>query len=81
MVYNNAYELYNSNNFADAIPLLLRLTQEDAAYKDGYATYYLAQSYRRNGDMDSARAHYQYILDNYPNTELARTSENYINEE
>ena len=81
VVYNNAYELYNSNNFADAIPLLLRLTQEDAAYKDGYATYYLAQSYRRNGDMDSARAHYQYILDNYPNTELARTSENYINEE
>ena len=79
--YNKAYDFYNVNNFEDAIPLFLKVAKKDPNYKDGYATYYLAQSYRRNGDMEAARPHYQYILDHYPNTELARTSENYINEE
>lgn len=80
-VYNKANEFYNTNNFADAIPLLLKIVEVQPDYKEGYATYYLAQSYRKTDNMDAARPHYRYILDHYPNTELARTSENYINEE
>jgi tetratricopeptide (TPR) repeat protein len=79
--YNKGQEFYNVNNFKDAIPLFLKVAEANPDYKDGYATYYLAQSYRRNGDMESARPYYQYILEHYPNTELARTAENYINEE
>lgn len=80
-VYANAYTFYETSNFAEAIPLFLKLYEFDPNYQEGNAVYYLAQSYRRNGDMTSARPYYQYILDNYPNTERARTAENYINEE
>lgn len=80
-VYNNAYTLYEANNFTDAIPLFLKLSEADPGYKEGYVAYYLAQSYRKNDDMESARPYYQYVLDHYPNTELARTAENYIDEE
>ena len=43
--------------------------------------YYLAQSFRKSGDLASAKQYYQYVVDNYPGTEKARTSKNYINQE
>ena len=80
-VYNNAYTYYNADNFTEAIPLFLKIVEKDVSYKDGSACYYLAQSYRKNNDLESAKSYYQYIIENYPNTEYARTAENYINEE
>ena len=75
-VYTNAYAFYNAENFTEAIPLFLKLVEVDKSYKEGSVAYYLAQSYRRSGDMASARPYYQYVLDNYPNTEHARTAAN-----
>ena len=80
-VYANAYAFYNAENFVEAIPLFVKLVEVDKGYKEGSVAYYLAQSYRRNGDMASARPYYQYVLDNYPNTEHARTAANYMKEE
>ena len=48
-------------------------------YKDGSAVYYLAQAYRKNGDIEAAKPYYQYIIDNYPDTQMANTSKNYVN--
>ena len=53
--------------------------EADPAYNNGNAAYYLAQAYNRGGDLESAIPYYQYIVDNYPNTEKAATARNYIN--
>ena len=78
-LYSAGYSSYTSENFADAIANLLRVVSKDPGYRDGNATYYLAQSYRKSGDMESARQYYQYIVDNYPGTQKANTAKNYLN--
>ena len=55
------------------------VVEQDKDYRNGNAIYYLAQAYNRSGDMESARPYYQYIVDNYPNTEKATTARNYLN--
>ena len=55
---------------------IFMVEQED--FQDGSAAYYLAQSYRKNGDLKSAKPYYQYVIENYPDTERARTSQNYV---
>ena len=78
-LYNIGYRSYTSDNFEEAINHLLRVVKHDPAYRDGNATYYLAQSYRKSGDIEAAKPYYQYIIDNYPGTEKATTAKNYIN--
>ena len=80
-LYEKSYLYYDTANYKDAITGFAKIVAYNPDYQEGYATYYLAQSYRKNDKMDAAREYYQYIIDNYPNTELARTAENYINEE
>ena len=78
-LFNAGYSSYGAENFADAITNLLRVVSKDMGYKDGSAAYYLAQAYRKNGDMEAAKPYYQYIIDNYPDTQMAGTAKNYIN--
>ncbi|MDD6157307.1 MAG: tetratricopeptide repeat protein [Lachnospiraceae bacterium] len=77
-MYNAGYEAYNTGDYDTAIENLLAVVEEDEAYKDGSAAYYLAQAYRRNDDLDSAQQYYRYIVENYPGTERATTAENYL---
>ena len=78
-LYDAGYQSYTSENYGDAIAKLLPIVKKDPTYRDGYATYYLAQSYRRNGNVEEAKQYYQYIIDNYPGTERANTAKNYVN--
>jgi TolA-binding protein len=78
-LYDAGYQSYTSENYADAIAKLLPIVKKDPTYRDGYATYYLAQSYRKNGNVEEAKQYYQYIIDNYPGTERANTAKNYVN--
>ena len=80
-LYTAGYNSYSSGDYKDAIKKLLRVVKYDKAFRDGYATYYLAQAYRQNGDLKSAKPYYQYVIDNYPNTERAATARNYVNAE
>jgi len=80
-LYTYAYASYTSNNFTDAIDKFTRIITFNQEYKEGNAVYFLANSYRKNGDMTSAKPYYQYILEHYPNTEMANTAANYMNEE
>jgi len=41
----------------------------------------LAQSYRKNGDLESSRQYYQYVIDHYPGTKRAETAAKYVNAE
>ncbi len=78
-LYNAGYASYSTENYPDAIDKLLRIVTRDQAYNNGNATYYLAQSYRKSGNIEAARPYYQYIIDNYPGTEKEKTARNYVN--
>ena len=78
-LFNAGYNSYVAENFPEAINNLLRVVTKDMSYKDGSAAYYLAQAYRKNGDIEAAKPYYQYVIDNYPDTQQANTSKNYIN--
>lgn len=78
-LYKDGYQAYQYGKFKEAIELLKEVVDEQEDYNDGSAAYYLAQSYRKDGNIESAKPYYQYVIDNYPETERARTSQNYVN--
>ncbi len=80
-LYTQGYSSYSSYDYESAIPVFQKLVGIDESYRDGSAAYYLAQSFRKSGDAASATQYYQYVIDNYPGTEKARTSQNYINQQ
>lgn len=80
-LYSDGYNSYAAGNYEEAIEFLLPVATYDISYRDGNAAYYLAQAYNRSGDMESAKPYYQYIVDNYPNTEKAITAKNYLEAE
>ena len=78
-LYKEGYRSYQGGKYEDAIKSLKKVVEEQEDFKDGSAAYYLAQSYRHNGDLKSAKPYYQYVIDNYPNTQRAITAQNYVN--
>ncbi len=77
-LYHQGYEAYSSGDYNAACEALEAVVEQDPDYEEGYASYYLAQSYRRNDNLEAAIPHYQFVFDNYPGTERARTAANYI---
>ena len=80
-LYKEGYQSYSSRKFDDAIEKFGKVVEMDESYEDGNALYYLAQSYRRNNDMESAIPYYQKVVDQYPGTERAATSQKYLDEQ
>ena len=78
-LYGVGYSCYTNDDFENAIAKLLSVVNYDKSYRNGAAAYYLAQSYRKSGDMESARPYYQYVVENFPGTTMANTAKNYIN--
>ncbi len=78
-LYSTGYKYYGRGNWDKAIETLLKVVENDKDYNNGAAVYYLAQSYRRNNDLKSAKEYYQYVIDNFPGTQKAKTAENYVN--
>lgn len=77
-LYHKGYDAYNNGDYPTACESLAVVVEQNPDYDNGYASYYLAQAYRRNDNIEAAIPHYQYIVDNYPGTERARTASNYI---
>ena len=80
-VYKEATDAYNAQEFTQAIEDYLKVIELDETYDNGNALYYLAQSYRRNDDMDNAKTYYQKFADLYPGTERAANAQRYLNTE
>lgn len=80
-VYKEATDAYNAQEFTQAIEDYLKVIELDETYDNGNALYYLAQSYRRNDDMDNAKNYYQKFADLYPGTERAANAQRYLNTE
>lgn len=77
-LYQTGYSAYAKGDYENAVNDLKKIVDMDEGYSDGSAVYYLAQSYRKGGDTESAKPYYQYVIDNYPNTERAATARNYV---
>ncbi len=80
-LYETGYAAYSAQNFAEAATNLQKVVDMDENYEDGYAIYYLAQSYRKSDNLESAKIYYQKIIELYPGTERARTAQNYVDAE
>ncbi|MBQ2705701.1 MAG: tetratricopeptide repeat protein [Agathobacter sp.] len=80
-IYSEAYTAFAEAKYETAIELFVKVVAYDERYKDGYASYYLAQAYNKSGNMEAARPYYQFVIDNYPGTERARTAKNYLEAE
>ena len=77
LLYKDGYNAYSSQDYPVAIENLLKAVELDPSYQKGSALYYLAQSYRKNNDLESARPYYKQYLELYPDTERAATAERY----
>ena len=70
-LYSQAYSSYSSGDYQSAIPTFQKLVGMDEAYRDGSAAYYLAQSFRKSGDLASAKQYYCLLYTSQPSN--ART--------
>ena len=73
LCYEIGYEYYRNEEFASAIPHLLRAFQYDA--ENGEALWNLAGAYEQNGEMDKAKETYAKIITYFPDTDKARKSD------
>ena len=69
---------YRQEVYADAIQNLEKAYIYDAGNID--VVYNLANAYYRNGDYENAAIYYQKVIDNFPNTERANRSADYMEE-
>lgn len=76
--YQDGYEAFRQENYADAIPNLEKAFKYDAT--NGDALYNLANAYYRSGDEDKAREAYLQVIELFPGTERASRAENYLAE-
>ena len=79
-MYKEGAAAYQARKYTEAIEALKKVADLDETYENGNAIYYLAQSYRKNEDMENARIYYQKMVDLYPNTERAANSQNYLDQ-
>lgn len=76
--YNDGYEAYRQENYADAIPNLEKAFQYDAT--NGEALYNLANAYYRLGQTEEAKEAYLQVIQLFPGTEKASKSEDFLQE-
>lgn len=79
-MYQEGNSAYSRGDYAAAIEKLSKVVETDETYQNGYAVYYLAQSYRRENNMEQAVIYYQKVLEQCPGTERARVAQVYVNE-
>lgn len=78
-LYQAGSDAYAAQEYEEAIENFQKIVELDETYEDGNALYYLAQSYRRNDDLETAKTYYQKVVELYPGTERAANAQNYLN--
>ena len=76
--YDQGYELYRQEQYAEALPILLKAHQYDEA--NGEALYYLAHCYRFTNNNEKAKEAYEQVAEQFPGTEKARNSKRFLTE-
>ncbi len=80
-LFQTGEDAYSEGDYETAIASLLIVMDSNMDYEDGTAVYYLAQSYQRSGDEETALTYYQYIVASYPESDYADTAREYVGEE
>lgn len=73
--YNEGMTSYNDKRYQDAIASLIRAVYYDAENME--ALYHLGNAYRENGDKEEAIAAYDKVIELFPGTNRARSSQSY----
>lgn len=76
--YDDGMAAYRQEVYADAIQNLEKAYIYDSENID--VIYNLANAYYRNEDYENAAVYYQLVIDNFPGTERANRSEDYMEE-
>lgn len=76
--YDDGMAAYRQEVYADAIQNLEKAYIYDSENID--VVYNLANAYYRNEDYENAAVYYQLVIDNFPGTERANRSEDYMEE-
>lgn len=76
--YEEGYELYRQEQYAEALPVLVKAHQYDGA--NGDALYYLAHCYRLTDNHAKAKEAYEQVIEQFPGTEKARNSKRFLTE-
>ena len=79
-VYAQAEQDFRGSRFPEAVAGLEKVVQAEEDYNDGYAIYYLAQSYLQTGDTANAQKYFQRMVELHPGTARARKSQQYLDE-
>lgn len=67
--YDYGHDLYNAAKYKDAVKYLQPLY--DLGDTGADTLYFLARSYQRSGDSQTARVYFQLLVDQYPGSERA----------
>ncbi len=71
--FNQGVAYYNQRRFAEALPYLQRAHMTDPG--DSAALYYTALTFHRLGDLKSAAAVYQAVVERFPGSQAGANSE------
>ena len=80
LLYQKGSSAYNQGTYKDAIIFYEKILTIDEKFQEGDAMYFLAQSYRKDGDKQKATLMYQKVIATFPNTPKAKNAQSYINE-
>ncbi|MCL2718075.1 MAG: tetratricopeptide repeat protein [Lachnospiraceae bacterium] len=73
LCYETGYGFYRIEEFASAIPHLLRAFQYDP--ENGEALWNLANAYEQNNEIDKAKEAYAQVIEFFPDTDKARRAD------
>ncbi len=76
--YDSGIRAYQNESYEDAIADLTKAYSYDNT--NGDALYNLGNAYRKSGDVIKAIDTYQQVIEQFPDTEMATRSQQYINE-
>lgn len=76
--YNTAEQAYGKEDYNAAKESFAQVVFIDQTYHNGDALFYLAESQWNTWDFDNAKETYQKVIDQYPNTNHARTAQERI---
>lgn len=80
LLYQKGSSSYNQGAYKDSVIFYEKILTIDEKFQDGDAMYFLAQSYRKDGDKQKATLMYQKVIASFPNTPKAKNAQSYIKE-
>ena len=77
-LYDTGVSSNSAGDYDEAIKAFSEILEIDEEYEDGYALYYLAESYYKAGQYDEAVESYERFIELYPGTQRAGTAQSQI---